>query len=445
MPLGPAMQEPALPPQLPVIAPSLPNMQPYHTPAAPLQHEPSSDATIPVSDSAAPEESLEKTVETEAPFDSSLYSPLPAAMHSSPPIPRHMEAHHGTPPPPPRQHGSSITRSHKRKFASMDDSGYISSLESSVLRGNQHAKLLTSEADRPRIKRGRAGRAEEEIARLRASSYDSPSKGRSWNGLGPQSSSPLRQIPQNDAHQMRPPRTPAIKLKALPQPPPSNSPNTNLRIHRDKVQSMLQSPLRRIHNAEDDSNIFFTPNQQKIGDFSLDHHFNVDLGSSNYHGIGFDIHNDDMASFFHDIESPIKRSAKRMRLDRTQSAGILGEVTNPSARKSVTSAPLLKVPGQSPAIAFDTPSKAFDGLMSSPSKFFAFQSPLKMQSTMDENDENAWNLDDFYSTDLIQDNDECSGLDILQGFEKIGASAQPVRPSTGVSKPALGRSYTTNF
>src|SRR5207244_1889973 len=149
------------------------------------------------------------------------------------------------------------TRSHKRKMASMDDSGYISSLESSVLRSNQNGRLPTSEADRPRIKRGRA---EEEIARLRASSYDSPTKGRSWNGFAPPSSSPLR---PGDGGQMLPPLTPAVKLKAPPRPPPSASPNTDLRIHRDRVRNMLASPLRRIPNDSDGRMLWGSPVPQK--------------------------------------------------------------------------------------------------------------------------------------------------------------------------------------
>ncbi|CAI4219220.1 unnamed protein product [Parascedosporium putredinis] len=171
-----SMAEPTLPPTRHahhsegghVALPPMPTSQ--ATIAAP---DISSDATIPVSDAAAPEDN-DKAADADAPLDS-LYSPLPPTMHSSPPIPRHIDLSGGaTPPPLGRNPTSSVLRPNGRAFASMDDSGYISSLESSVMR--QKPSALTSEADRPRIKRGRA---EEEIARLRASSYDSPTKGRS--------------------------------------------------------------------------------------------------------------------------------------------------------------------------------------------------------------------------------------------------------------------------
>src|SRR6187549_2856143 len=112
---------------------------------APLQAEASSDATIPISDAPAPDDALDKFIELDMPLDSSLYSPLPAAMHSSPPIPRTLGVRNGTPPPVQRPAGSSASRSHKRKFASMDDSGYISSLESSALRSRHNGHLPTSE------------------------------------------------------------------------------------------------------------------------------------------------------------------------------------------------------------------------------------------------------------------------------------------------------------
>lgn len=435
-PISAPLPEPTLPPQLHTHQTCLPNL-PTSQPAAPLQQEPSSDATIPASDNILLEDGLPKSFETEVQLDSGFYSPLPATMHSSPPIPRHVEIHNNTPPRVTKAvAGSSVTRSHKRKFASMDDSGYISSLDSSIIRPSQAGRFLTSEADRPRIKRGRA---EEEIARIRASSYDSPTKGRSWNGFAPPSSSPLRQNPNNESHQMLPPLTPALKLKAPPKPPPSVSPNTNLKLHRDRVRSMLQSPLRRVSNMGEVGEP--RPYSPGPGNYDL---FERDFvyGEACDH---FDIFNDGSA-FFGNVEngSPEKRSVKRMRLDRAHSASILTDITNSASHKSVTSAPFLKVPGQSPAVNFETPSKAFDGL-SSPSKLLNFQSPSKATLFDDSlaNIENTnWILDDFCTTDFLDDPNDFSGLDILQGFEKIGGGSQPTRPT---SKPAFGRSYTSTF
>ncbi|KAL1902585.1 Forkhead transcription factor [Sporothrix stenoceras] len=491
-------QEPALPPQLPPMPLSM--VEPSST--APManthshstrQPELSSDATIIVSDTAAPEEQqLPSGEEKNTPactadavdlsaLDSSQYSPIPAtALHSSPPISRHVEVHSGTPPPVPRALlASSAQRARKRKSVSMDDSGYISSLESSALRSNQNARQLQESGDRSRIKRGRA---EEEIARLRASSYDSPTKNRSRNGYNPGSSSPLRHGNHNDSSRMPPPPlTPAVKLKAPMRPPPSVSPGTNLRMHRDKVHSMLASPLRRMASASDDVPGWGSPGgfDESLYNFTDETEFNLD---TNNLGNAFEIFQDDaLPNLFPSVHngSPIKApSSKRLRLDRSYSASALSDVTNAAARRNITSAPFLKVPNQSPGgLSVDTPSKFFDGLGSSPSKFFNMQSPSKLprnvSSTADNGlgDENSWSaLNDFCASEFLQDSDDFTGLDILQGFEKIGSNIQPqqlfsvppqprlmpyaqhqqhqqapARNGKGAQKPILGRSFTSTF
>ncbi|KAJ3502197.1 hypothetical protein NM208_g16775 [Fusarium decemcellulare] len=118
------IQEPTLPPPVPVSQVALPPL-PTSQATMSMPVELSSDATIPISDNIGPEDAADKP-DNDAPLDSSLYSPLPAAMHSSPPVSRHMEPRSNTPPPVSRNLASSVSRSHKRKFASMDDSGYIS-------------------------------------------------------------------------------------------------------------------------------------------------------------------------------------------------------------------------------------------------------------------------------------------------------------------------------
>ena len=433
---------PALPPALPpqpmmYSQPSLPPQPPAHS-----GPEVSSDATIPLSDNAASEDQADRAHEPELPVENNLYSPMPATMHSSPPIPRHLAPRSNTPPPASRKPLSSGNRAHKRKYASMDasmdDSGYISSLDSSVMRSNQPSRLLTSEADRPRIKRGRA---EEEIARLRASSYDSPSKGRSY-GFAPPSSSPTRQA--GDAGQMLPPLTPAVKMRPPPRPPASVSPNTNLRLHRENVNHMLNSPLRRVSTLAEE-NIPWSPA------FNMDDTiFNVnDFGPDQG---GFDIFQDLQEgsfepSFFasaHNgspIKSPIKRSAKRMRLDRCHSASALREITNSASHKSLTSTPYLKVPSHFPELDYETPSKAFDGF-SSPSKIF-LQSPIAAKTNSSIKEE--WpSLEEFCTSQFLEDEpEEGSGLDILQGFEKIGGSQRAQTSKS--SKPILGRSFTSMF
>ena len=429
---------PTLPPVLP--AQSAMNPQSSLPPQMSTHSVPevSSDATIPLSDNIAADEQIERAHEQDLPVENSMYSPMPATMHSSPPVPRHLAPRSNTPPPASRKPLSSGNRVHRRKHASMDasldDSGYISSLDSSVMRSNNASRVLTSEADRPRIKRGRA---EEEIARLRASSYDSPSKGRSF-GFAPPSSSPLRQA--NESGQMLPPLTPAVKIKPPPRPPPSVSPNTNLRLHRENVNHMLNSPLRRVSTLPEEG-IPWSPA------FNMDDSiFNVnDFGPDQ---TGFDIFQDaTLDSFFASanndspIKSPMKRSVKRMRLDRCHSASALREITNSASHRSITSTPFLKAPSHIPDLDYETPSKAFEGF-SSPSKIF-LQSPIAAKTSTIKDD---WaNLDEFCTNNFLEDEvEEGSGLDILQGFEKIGGS-QKADASSRPSKPPFGRSYTTTF
>ncbi|KAK4190410.1 hypothetical protein QBC35DRAFT_81059 [Podospora australis] len=449
-------QEPILPPQLPM-APqsSLPQLPPSSQQLAPPPQLPdiSSDATIPASELATDlptdlgtdNDGLERLVESELLNEPEIYSPLPAAMHSSPPIPKHIEPRHNdTPPPIKRMHSSSGVKSrHKRHF--MDDSGYISSLESSVMRPSGHGKqLLTSEADRPRIRRGRA---EEEIVRLRASSYDSPSKGRSY-GYAPPSSSPLRQTSQtNFSGQMLPPLTPAMKLKPPPKPPLSVSPSTNLRLHREAMNSMVDSPLKRV--------AAFMPEMQLTPGFAFDDMFAGFEHRREDDSHEFDIFNEPYASLYAlspaplsvaHSGSPVKRSVRKQRLERSQSTSALHELT-PSNNAS-SSASFLKVPGHTNNLLLETPSKVFEGLPSSPSKLFAeFESPSKMPLLNDENLA-PFNIEDLCGTDFLEENDEFN-IDILGGFEKIGANnnnhGQASRGAKPAPKASLGRSYTSTF
>ena len=451
-PSQPQMYEPMLPPQPNMNQASLPVM-PQSMQSAPSTMAPeiSSDATIPMSELGTLEELQERAADNDLHNEADLYSPLPAAMHSSPPIPKHIDVRHsGTPPQLQlqRPHGSSgsKSRSRKQRFTSMDDSGYISSLESSAMRPIQHAKLLTSEADRPRLKRGRA---EEEIARLRASSYDSPSKGRSF-GYPPPSSSPLRHTSNNGAGQMLPPLTPAMKLKAPPKPPPSVSPSTNLRLHRESVQSMVDSPYRRVNALlpENDPILQLTPS------FNVDEVFYGFDSKAEDDALGFDIFQDSpfgglgqpVFSLSPAIGlniSPTKRSARRQKLDRSLSTGALNDVNKSASLNSINNGSFLKVPGQPSAnFIFDTPSKVFDGLPSSPSKLF-LQSPSK---TSLGNEENLapWLVEGLDTPDFLEDSD--FGIDMLAGFEKIGSSnTQPPRPAKGTQKPSFGRCYSTAF
>lgn len=452
------MPEPSLPPPAPMhhhhqqhhhhhhhanSLPPLPTSQ--ATLSMPL--EPSSDATILVSDNAPADDLADKGPDNELPLESSFFSPLPAALHSTPPFHR-AERRNGTPPPMGRNPTSSVTRTHKRKFASMDDSGYISSLESSAMRPNAaRSSFFTSEPDRHnRIKRGRA---EEEIARLRGSSPFSPTKSRSFSNYGLTSSSPFRHSIEN---QMPPPLTPVVKkAKAIIQPPPSVSPNTNLRIHRAKVRHMLQSPLRRVANLANDDSLpwspafrlddnlysFDTPNASHMPDFDIFQDLPVD-DENVFDSIGSA-----------DAGSPVKRSVKRARLDRSVSSSAVGEMS--ASKRLLTSAPLLKAP-DTPSQFLETPSKVFEGL-SSPSKLFQESpirgaSPTKFASLIELPGDGDWpslHLDAGDFAGAGGDASDFTGLDILQGFEKIGAGSQPSKGGNKSGKPALSRSFSTTF
>jgi hypothetical protein len=450
-PRPPCISEPMLPPQLAVpqsILPALPALPPQSSqllaPAACLP-EISSDATIPASDAATIDEGIGAPVDKDLLHEPELYSPLPAAMHSSPPIPRRLEPRHSnTPPSKQRMQQSSATKSrHRRRFMSMDDSGYISSLESSAMRPHQQTKLLTSEADRPRIKRGRA---EEEIARLRASSYDSPSKGRSY-GYAPPSSSPIRQASGSGAGQMLPPLTPAMKLKAPLKPPPSVSPGTNLRLHRESIQSMVDSPLRRVSALLPEGELAAQQTPGLHGD-----HVWYYLEQAGQNNTGFDIF-EDAADFQNTFAltpnaapmgSPVKRSARKQRFERSLSTSALNNITN-SAHSASKSTSFLKIPHQPPNLVLETPSKAFEGFPSSPSKVFLdLQSPSKMPLINDENLDvfHGVSLSGLDAQDFLDEND-FSGFDMLAGFEKIGSSN--AQTSRGTAKGSLSRAYTSTF
>ncbi|KAL2262189.1 hypothetical protein VTK26DRAFT_2179 [Humicola hyalothermophila] len=436
------MPEPILPPQIPVSQPSLPPLSRPSSQQQPLAPAPafpemSSDATIPASDGATIDDGTDRTLENELLQEPESYSPLPAAMHSSPPIPKRLEARHsGTPPSRPHAHASSgaKSRSHRRRFMSMDDSGYISSLESSAMRPYQRNKLLTSEADRPRIKKGRA---EEEIARIRASSYDSPSKGRSYGYLPP-SSSPLRQPSHRTTGQMLPPLTPATKLQAPPKPPPSVSPGTNLRLHRANIQSMVDSSFQRASTCLPESELA----AQLTPGFDIDQLLwnDIEAKTDDSAGLGFDIFDD--AARFQALfpsptvapnGSPAKRSVKKRHSERSQSVSALSTPNlNNSSSKSTS---FLKVSHQAlnltptPNLTLETPSKVFEGLPSSPSKVFLnLDSPCKMPSQQQSqvNDENAvpsWcPVLDPIDTSIFLDENDFSGFDMLAPFEKIGAN-----------------------
>ena len=415
---------------------------------------PSSDATIPCSDPAAHDghDPLGMPPPRQIPS-----SPPAADIHSSPPPPvsRSRSARDDTPPRASHFAPHSRSGGRKRKFNGLGDSGYYSSIESSAIKGNPLCPLLTSEADldRPIIKRGRA---EAEIARIRGSSHDSPSKTRPYLKQ-PESvhliSSPFRQNDKVDG-----PLTPAIVFKRPALPPASASPNTNLRNHRNKMRELVGgSPDKSLAMWVDTS---FLDNKAWSPAVSIPNEENVNLVGQGFENT-FDIFGD-----FNYNESPIKRSAKRPRLERAAtSSGILADITG--AKGNITNSPtpnwkmsssFLKVPNLSPAKHF-SPLKTSTTLKAPTSNpltnFFANadkengQTRLKPPQSFSAPSTEQQQQEDDDIFHLLHSDESEPGIDLLQGFEKIGARMSSVAPNgspqKASSRPGLTRSSTVRF
>jgi hypothetical protein len=241
---------------------------------------------------------------------------------------------------------------------------------------------------------------------------------------------------------------------------------------------MLESPLLRGMPSDAERHVSWSPALQ-VDDFLYSVNDGMTDGINDH--IDFDIFQDPSGSPFFltsamENGSPAKRSAKRARLDRSQSTSALGEIRN--YQKSFTSAPLGLKPASSaaqysPSLVLETPSKgllsagdasaaaaatAFDisTLASSPAKLFAMHSPSKIAvAEFDENSAPWISMDDLCTPELLDDMDELAGIDILSGFERIGgssavgmaAAAAVGTPSARQTyqKPPLGRSQSTYF
>lgn len=403
--------QPPPPPPLPPKALSKPVTR------EPEAFEPSSDATIPASDAPSQEDEAEEIANMPPPPSRHpMSSPLQPIHSSPPPIAHHISLPNDTPSPEADLAlSSSSLRSRKRKLTSMDDSGYFSSLDSSATRPLADPKLPDHHIDRHRIKRGRA---EEEIARIRSSSHEiSPSKGRSFV-MQPTpslvSSSPLRHF---DSSLMLPPLTPAVKFKPPPKPPASISPNTNLRNHRNKIRELVGSPIKHAALFSDD--VPFSPAFNIVDD-------ERNLFDDDYPGFSIFTDSNESEHCRPTSTSPAKRSVRRPRTDRaTKISHVLADVTGTSLNGKASSCNL-KVPN------FDSP------LQQKSSKV-----PLEFGSNFDDVAK-----EDMFGLDFPNDDepDDFGGLDILQGFQKIGGSqlsnahiGKPPRPPFG------GRSHTSRF
>ncbi|KAL9129127.1 MAG: hypothetical protein Q9217_002337 [Psora testacea] len=387
--------------------PLLPPLPKPTTRAKSQVKEPSSDVTILASD--APSSADEETKAMPPPAPRQPQSSPSQNICSSPPIAP--EPREDTPSPTLDFGLSSFTRpgSRKRKLAEMDDSGYFSSLDSSATRPYPNPGLPQYDIGRPRIKRGRA---EEEIARIRSSSHDiSPSKIRSLTKRPTPSlvsSSPTRHF---DTALMLPPLTPAVRFKLPPKPPASISPNTNLRNHRNKIRELVGSPVKHPLIFPNDE-VSYSPAFKIVDE---DHSLDGDSFDA-----GFSIFNDNSDDGYRRAASSSPQKRSNLRTDSARkTTNILADITGATLNHNV--------------------SPAFE----SPLKQKSSKSPLRFGSSIDD-----MIKDDLFGLEFLGDDepDDFGGLDILQGFSKIGSSKRAPARAQRPSRPALGsRSHTSLF
>ncbi|RAL08386.1 forkhead box transcription factor [Aspergillus homomorphus CBS 101889] len=376
----------------------------------------SSDATLPASDPALQEDTGDESAHANVSQAPAPRSSPPQPIHSSPPVVPPRYSRQGTPPTPSQNIlTSSIAPMHsKRKTHAMNDSGYFSSLESSAMRPNKAGHILTSDLDLepPRIKRGRA---EEEIARIRSSSHDtSPSHCGVMKESGIiVNSSPLR---GEFVSMLPPPITPLIKFKKPAKPPPSVSPNTNLRNHRKRIQQMVNSPIKHLGLMDED--LPWSPA------FNIqDESFTPGDGLNTSFDVFADSATDNISTPAYG--SPEKRSAKRTRTEPGGSSGsVLADITAVSVNNR-TGVPLIS--SNKKSLFFpDSPSKA----------------PEAGRYTDSAHD-------DFFSFHLFDESPgEVDGVDLLQGFQKIGDAnkEEPSRLKSYPPRPQFNnRSNTSLF
>ena len=379
---------------------------------APALPELSSDATVPASDPALNEHET-------ADFDDRALaigpkSSPPDAINSSPPV---ISKHHrAISSPSARMPRASAKHRQARSLTKNDDSGYFSSIESSVLRPNKNAVMLTSELDIEPMTRKR-GRAEEEIVRIRSSSHDlTPSHVRFRPAImePPQSSSPVRVSPATTLN----PMTPGVVFKKPPRPPLSVSPNTQLLLHRKAMLDFANSPIKSSGLFPSDD-ITFSPLKWS------------NLAPSEYLDSSFEIFSDPAVGLTLATpgfaSSPLKR---------------------PFMVRSITSTDVLSevYGGYDYKLNSKTPTRG--SLLTPRVRASLTGSPLKTSSTHVQVLDQADDLFDFksFENDNSDDNDE--GVDILQGFEKIGVPSGHVNAATTsdhVRRPSMARSLTSLF
>ncbi|KAF2750310.1 hypothetical protein M011DRAFT_396931 [Sporormia fimetaria CBS 119925] len=403
----------------------------------------SSDATIPNSDPACHdgvEPSRNRVASRAIPS-----SPPPADIKSSPP-PVARPPRDDTPPraPAPRLPSNSRSGGRKRKLG-FGDSGYYSSIESSAIKG-QPPSFLTSEADNLGSYSLERGRAEDEIRRIRGSSYDSPTKTRTTfkqPTVMPPVSSPFRKkLDMGEA-----PFTPPFVFKRPQLPPPSASPNTSLRNHRDHVKKMLGGSPEK--------------NVPVIGTSALDK-YSWSPAMNNYNEGSFTPNtslDDTFLSniFFQDYqESPTKPSAKRPRLERAATtAGVLSSsgLASPSAFAPFLASPFHELPGFNFSPGRPThasPAKAptsNPALHADPLPQSSLGTHMALASEQVFGNNNTQIEDDVINYNHSDESEPGIEIDLFKGFAKIDprVSVAANGSPTKVVRPGPQRSASNRF
>ncbi|OCT54789.1 hypothetical protein CLCR_02798 [Cladophialophora carrionii] len=382
--------------------------EPPRPQTAPALPELSSDATLPASDAALHEhETADLEDSATAP---AMKSPPPDAINSSPPVV--VSNHHrAISSPSARMPRSAASHRQAQSLTKNDDSGYFSSIESSALKPNKNTVVLTSELDIEPMRKKR-GRAEEEIVRIRSSSHDltpSHARFRPCTAEPPQSSSPVRVSPAVTLN----PMTPAVVFKKPIRPPPSVSPNTQLLLHRKAMREFANSPIKG-------SGLFMSDD---TGYSPLKW---PSLTASELPESAFEIFSDPAIGLTPATppfaSSPLKR---------------------PSVARAVTSTDVLSdVFSHGYKLNAKTPTRG--SLLNPRVRATHNGSPVKGSTAHIQILDQVDDLFDFksFENDNSDDNDE--GVDILQGFEKIGVPNAAMKSEHG-GRPSLGRSFTSRF
>lgn len=403
--------------------------------AFPGGNEVSSDATVPASDAVGQEEEQDEIQMPPPPPRLLRSSPPPFHFPSSPPV----ALRNGVVGTPPQV----LPEARKKRVDSFKDSGFYSSIESSATRGQFAAPAaLASDADSERSAMKR-GRAEEELARIRGSSYDpSPTRTKpAFRKPGSYllSSSPLRNFDSAGFA----PLTPGWRFKQSIRAPPTVSPNTHLRRHRETIRDLVGTPVRgtsgyttparefwtpafAIHHDQEQAEIQTTPGlpfENTPGGLSLPEINGLPSWDDAVDGSVFENY-----STFFDHESPLKRAYRRPQLQRAATAtGVLADVTGHRLNTSshLGSPFRLMPPKQGTTTNFQSPLKN----MTMPGMGSGFSPPTPLGSTshappystnstgLGNNNDDLWNS--FLDTD---DTDGLEGLDLAAGgFQSIGA------------------------